>query len=48
MWLPAVFILFAVFGYNSADDIMSVFSGATVSMAATPEKTVYDRFARKR
>ncbi|MFK7848205.1 MAG: DUF4175 family protein, partial [Rhodothermales bacterium] len=31
-------VLFVVFGYNKADDIVGVFSGAGVSMAATPEK----------
>lgn len=30
--------LFAVFAYNKADDIVAVFSGARVSMAAAPEK----------
>ncbi len=31
-------VLFLVFAYNRADDIVSVFTGAQVSMAATPEK----------
>lgn len=33
-----LFVLFLVFSYNKSDDILSVFSGANVSMAATPEK----------
>ena len=33
-----VVLLFLIFGYNASDEIMSAFSGAQLTMAATPEK----------
>ena len=33
-----VIVLFLVFGYNASDEIMSAFSGAQVTLAATPEE----------